>query len=438
MRKIVFLSLICLFAQMAVAQQSRDLLLSGPMVGYTEMREALLWVQTNGSAKVQFRYQAQEEGAPVFATEPYFTRKEEAFTARFVCDLVKPGKKYAYRLLINDQEVQLPYELSFKTPPLWQYRTDPPEMNIALGSCVYINDTTFDRPGRPYGGGYEIFSAIHEKKPDMMLWLGDNNYLREVDFYSTTGIVHRYTHSRNVPEMQPLLASTSNYAIWDDHDYGTNDSDRSYREKNTTLAAFQLFWGNPSYGLGHGGITSMFQHGDADFFMLDNRYFRTPNNRHDGPRTVLGEEQLQWFLDALVSSQSTFKFVMIGGQVLNTYEVFENYVNLAPNERRKILDFIVEHKIKNVIFLTGDRHHSEMSMMERDGLKIYDFTSSPLTSGTHDALNEPNLLRVEGSHVAVRNFGMMNISGPRLERKVRFSFHDATGKELWTYEIAAQ
>lgn len=426
------------YGQATQAPNNEDLLLSGPMVGYTAMREALLWVQTNGPAQVQFRYQANEEGAPVYATPMYQTRKEEAFTARLVCDQVKPGKEYVYQLLINGAVVARPYPLSFKTPPLWQYREDPPEMKIALGSCAYVNDSLYDRPGRPYGGEYKVFSAIYEDRPDLMLWLGDNNYLRDGDFYTTTGIVHRYTHSRNVAEMQPLLGSTSHYAIWDDHDYGPNNSDRSYRMKNTTRAAFQLFWGNPSYGLGNGGITSMFQWGDADFFLLDNRYFRTPNDRNDGSRTLLGEEQLQWLLDALASSRARFKFVAIGGQVLNSAEVYENYANLAPEERRTILDFIVSHEIRNVVFLTGDRHHSELSRYERDGVTIYDFTASPLTSGPHDASDEPNAYRVPGSHVGIRNYGMMQISGERTARKLLFTLHDNEGEELWRYEIEAE
>lgn len=438
MRIIISVLLMLVFAVPVIGQQASDLLLSGPMVGYTEMREALLWVQTNGPAKVQFRYQAEEEGAPVYLTAAVLTRKEEAFTARLVCDLVKPGLNYVYQLLINDEVVERAYPLSFKTPPLWQWRTDPPVMKIALGSCTFINDSTYDRPGNPYGGQYEIFTSIYEKDPDLMLWLGDNNYLRDGDFYTTTGIVHRYTHSRNVPEMQPLLASTSHYAIWDDHDYGPNNSDRSYRMKNTTLAAFQLFWGNPSYGLGNGGTTSMFEWGDADFFMLDNRYFRTPNNRNDGPRTLLGEKQLEWLLDALAFSRARFKFIMIGNQVLNSAEAFENHANLAPEERRRIMQYIVDQRIKNVIFLTGDRHHSELSMVEDEGIKIYDFTVSPLTSGAHDASDEPNVNRVEGSHVGIRNFGLMEITGPRLERKVRLSLYDTDGNQLWEYMIEAE
>ena len=50
-----------------------------------------------------------------------------------------------------------------------------------------------------------IFSkAMHAQRPDLMLWLGDNTYLREVDWYTRTGFIHRYTHTRSLPELQPL------------------------------------------------------------------------------------------------------------------------------------------------------------------------------------------------------------------------------------------
>ncbi|MCI4670881.1 MAG: alkaline phosphatase family protein [Bacteroidia bacterium] len=439
----LLLVFLLLFANGIFAQKkakTSDLLLSGPMVGYTEMREALLWVQTNGPAQVFFEYQEKDNAsATAFRTPVYLTNADEAYTARLIANQVQPGKTYTYKVFIGGKEAQRDYPLTFKTPPLWQWRSDPPEMKIALGSCTFINEERYDRPGKGYGGDYGIFNAISAKKPDMMLWLGDNIYLREPDFYTTTGIIHRYTHTRHTPEMQALLGSTANYAIWDDHDYGPNNSDKTFIMKDETLRAFKLFWGNPSYGVyGHKGITSTFVWGDAQFFMVDNRYFRTPNNKKTGEREVIGKEQLDWLVDALISSNARFKFVMIGGQVLNTVEAFENLVNLAPQERLYLLNAIARERIYNVIFLTGDRHHSELSFWEKEGVKVYDFTVSPLTSGSHDASAEANQTRVEGSHVGVRNFGTMGISGKRLERKLTFKFFDQEGKEIWSKAIEAQ
>lgn len=435
MRNLVLTLCFWLMAALSVLAQA-DLLQSGPMVGYSSMREALLWVQTTESAEVYFTYRHGEEE---FRTDSYTTTEHEAFTARLIADEVQPGQSYTYQLYLNGEAVERPYELAFQTPPLWQYRSDPPEMRFAMGSCTFINEPRYDRPGNGYGGGYEILETIAQEKPDFMLWLGDNTYLREPDFYSRTGIMHRYTHTRSVPEMQALLATTPNYAIWDDHDYGPNNSDRSYREKETALEAFRLFWGNPTYGIDEsvGGTVSMFQWGDADFFLLDDRYYRTPNHRQ-GERSILGEAQRQWLIDALVSSQAKWKFVCVGGQVLNPVERYETFANISPSDREAILEAIGQHAVRNVIFITGDRHHSELSMTERHDIKIYDFTVSPLTSGSHNAEDEANDLRVQGSHVGIRNYGIIEITGPRKDRQLRFVLLDAAGQELWDYAIEEQ
>lgn len=49
------------------------------------------------------------------------------------------------------------------------------------------------------------------------------------------------THSRSVAELQPFLASTHHYAIWDDHDYGPNDSDRGFYNKIKHCRHFAIF-----------------------------------------------------------------------------------------------------------------------------------------------------------------------------------------------------
>ena len=155
-----------------------------------------------------------------------------------------------YAVIVNGRRISRPYPLRFQTQKLWQWREEPPAFRIALGSCAYVNEPEYDRPGNAYGGGLEIFTSIVRTKPDAMLWLGDNVYLREVDWYTRTGILARYTHSRSIPELQPLLASTHHYATWDDHDFGPNNSDRSWIHKDVSLDAFKLFWGNPGYGVG--------------------------------------------------------------------------------------------------------------------------------------------------------------------------------------------
>jgi alkaline phosphatase D len=414
---------------------------SGPMIGYAEMREVMLWVQTNRECQVYIEYQEKDQPASeVFLTNAVQTSSDHAFTAHLLADRVLPGRTYVGILRIDGQKVPLPYPLEFKARDLWQWRVDPPAFKAIVGSCAYFNDSLYDRPGKPYGSEYEIFDAIGKENGDLMVWLGDNIYLNEVDWNTRTGIQYRYTHGRSFKALQPLLASMSHYAIWDDHDYGPNDADRSFVHKDLTYAAFQDFWANPGYGVnGQGGITTMFSWSDCDFFLLDDRWFRSPNMLKSSERAVLGKAQVDWLIDALKGSFAPFKFVCTGGIVLNTADVYENYVHVAPEERKRLLDAIQTEGIPGVIFLTGDRHHTELSKWKPDGgYVVYDLCTSPFTSGTYPGDGAANTLFVPGTEYVGHNYATLEVSGPRTERKLVISCKDKAGKVVWTREITAK
>ena len=40
---------------------------------------------------------------------------------------------------------------------------------------------------------------------------------------------------------------------------------------------------------------------------------------------MLGRDQIDWLINALSFSQAPFKFIVVGGQVLSTGAVYENY-----------------------------------------------------------------------------------------------------------------
>jgi alkaline phosphatase D len=405
------------------------------MLGYCEQREVLIWVQTTASSDCYASYWKKGKRSEANTTEVVRTDKRMGYTAKLLAENLEPGTEYEYQLFIDGETVNLPYPTRFKTQTLWQFRTDPPEFSIATGSCSYISEARYDRPGKPYGSNYQIFDNIREKNPDLMIWLGDNVYYREPDWATRSGMLYRYTHSRSLPELQHLLASTNHYAIWDDHDFGPNDSDGTWIHKETAWEVFQSFWGNPTFGIpGLKGCTSYFKYHDIDVFLLDNRYYRTPNDCATCPRTELGREQLEWFKAAIAQSTAPFKLVAIGGQVLTTSKSSETYTNLFPDERAAILDFIEKEQIKNVVFLTGDRHFTELSAYKnKAGNWVYDLTTSPLTSGafTDAATKDKNDLRVEGSIQNRHNFSILKFSGPRLNRQLEITVFDADGNKLW-------
>ncbi len=418
----------------AFAQNS--LLQSGPMVGYSAYREALIWVQTTEEANVKIGYFA--EGEVERFTTPQQATEDQDFIVKLFPSEVEYGKTYSYKLYINEVYVERPYPLEFHIQELWQWRKDPPDFSFAIGSCAYVNEPKDDRPNKPYGGQYEIFESIRSKDPDFMVWLGDNIYLREPDFLTERGIRHRNRYSRALPELQALLGSVHHYAIWDDHDYGPNDSDRSYVHKHYAEKAFNDYWGNlNTNATGEGGITSHFLWNDVEFFLLDDRYFRDSNRSRAKDKKYLGDAQVDWLIQALTTSRAPFKIVCIGGQVVSNAAVYENMATY-PAAQQRLFDRIAEEKIEGVLFMSGDRHHTEISKMERqDAYPLIDITCSPLTSGTHRPRDEKNTRQVKDKTFYDRNFGIVKVKGKRTNRVLTLTIFNTEGEEQWTYEIKA-
>tara|TARA_R100001015_G_C4634552_1_gene201263 strand:+ start:870 stop:2093 length:1224 start_codon:yes stop_codon:yes gene_type:complete len=407
------------------------------MLGYKALREVAVWVQMDSSMEVRFTYHPKGDAAN-FQSKSQISNPEKANTLTFIASGLDVGSTYEYKLV--DANYKLLDKGEFSTQEQWQYRKDPPNFSFLIGSCTYVNDTAYDRPGEPYGKGLEIFSAMLEKDAEAMLWLGDNIYLRPADWDSRSGIYYRYSHYKSQPALQEFWKNFHHYAIWDDHDYGPNDANRSFVNKDITLEAFKDFWANPNYGLNSNaeGITGMFSYNDVDFFLLDNRSFRTPNERESGERFILGDEQIAWLIDALVSSKARFKIVAVGGQLLNTAALYENHSTFAE-ERQKIIELIEEEQIKNVVFLSGDRHKTELSKyVGENDFTIYDFTSSPLSSTSYNSIEEPNTLRVEGTHYGEQNFGMLTFEGSWKERVLVLQTFDKNGELIWTHKIKAK
>ena len=416
------------------------------MNGYATQTDVALWLRLDRPGRVKIEYWK--------VSDPTSTQEREVRsggldnqTVQVILDGLEPGQEYHYRLSSHGREgwrrLSVINGARFRTQQNWQRISPPPDFRVAFGSCAYINDPPIDgHPEKPYGGGFHIFDAIADKAPDLMLWLGDAVYLRSADWGSPAGIYRRYRHARAFPQLRRLLSTTQNYAIWDDHDYGPNDSDRSYVHKGSALRTFKEFWGNPSYGLPDTpGVFGQFSWGDVDFFLLDGRYHRHPSNAADSEdKSQLGIVQFQWLIDALTSSKASFKVVVGGGQFLSPFDHYEGYAQFG-HERDELLGELTKRKIEGVFFLSGDRHHAELVKIQPDNMyALFDFTSSPLTSrgaGADRELNSP--VRVEGTLIRKkRNFGVLEFFGPPQNRQVALIAYDDSGKELWRHVLRAQ
>jgi alkaline phosphatase D len=152
---------------------------------------------------------------------------------------------------------------------------------------------------------------------------------------------------------------------------------------------------------------------------------------------MLGKTQMQWLLNNLKNSRAPFKFIAVGSQVLSDAAIYENFAQF-PKERDWLLAELNRLNIKGVVFLTGDRHNSELSKLQlENGNWVYDLTVSPLTSGSYDHSEEPNSKREQGTMVGDRNYGMLEISGARKERILRMQVKSTEGDILWERSINA-
>lgn len=416
-------------------------ILAGPMLGYSEMRESIIWIQLDSEAKVKAEYIQKDSTVNKFFTDEITVKKENAYTGKLIVDRLLPGKYYTYHIYINDKKVKIPYETELYAQELWQWRNDPPDFKFAMGAGNFTPDPNFDPERTMKSPPCNIHEEIAKKNPDFMLWLGDNVYYRVEDWNTRSGMIYRNSYVRQKASLQPLLPNTHHYAIWDDHDFGPNNSNGSFDNKETAKEVFEMFFPNPTFGFDDfGGVTTSFEWSDVQFFLLDNRWERTPNESKSGKRQILGEQQIEWLIDNLKRSLATFKVIVVGGQFLNQDAVFENH-SAYPEERQKIIDLIDLEKIEGVIYITGDRHYTEITRIERERtldkhqLPLIDFTVSPLCSGVAHSGSGLNFHQVEGTEVLARNFGIIEVSGKRAERTMKFIVYDEFGELLWEKSI---
>jgi alkaline phosphatase D len=238
MKKFLTASLLFLLFLKADAQT----IIAGPMLGYAEHTESLVWIQVKDVQQVTISY--SEQGKSDWKEISMNAKKSnDAQVLKFVLSGLKMGAVYQYKVLLDAKEQTFSYPLFFKTKKLWEWRSDAPDFSFLLGSCNYVNDTAYDRPGKPYGQGTSILNYMAETGADFMLWLGDNTYTREADYSSETGMKYRYQHTRSDKNLQKLLATMNHYATWDDHDYGDNDANKHFWFKDLSRKLFVEYWG---------------------------------------------------------------------------------------------------------------------------------------------------------------------------------------------------
>jgi len=319
---------------------------------------------------------------------------------------------------------------------------------FAFGSCAK------ERLPQP------IWSEVLNTNPQLFLFIGDNQYAdvwkwdgkryQKAPVVDPARFVEAYDMLAAKPGFAKLRETVPLLGTWDDHDYGANDAGKEYPLKAEAQTAFLDFFGfddddpiRNQAGIYHSRMVET-QGNKVQFVMLDTRYHRdsltrNPNGRPKGlgpyipnsdrSTSMLGEDQWQWLAQEL-KKPADIRFIISSIQVVSYEHSWESWGTM-PHERQRLYDLIADTKANGVIFLSGDRHLTEIAVDKGQGgatvpYPIWDFTASGMTDKVRP-VDEANQYRVgepyRGSH-----FGTITIDWQTEVQDTTITFKAITDK----------
>ncbi len=390
----------------------------GPLSGEVTAHSAVLWARAtelNPTATLSFEVSSD----PTFNTLVYagdcVVSAATDFTGEVTLTRLQPHQSYFYRVFQDGDRPHARYG-RFSTAPADDQAAP---FSFTFGACLggqgYCRDVY---------NGWKIFDAMGNTNPDFFVMIGDGVYVDDpcndgseepvatADQESIPGqnfeatdlfsMRSRYKYHLEDPIYANFLSNTPVYVSWDDHEVVDNfvgtDPDpemRSLIEAGRT--AFFDYWPIQRQH-GQDRIYRKFSYGAlADFFILDNRSYRDGIDQPDSDqKTMLGSAQLAWLQREVAHSDAVWKFIVTSvplsyttGEFPDEPPYFRDGWASYPGEYGyetelgRLVDFLDQQQIQNVVFLTGDTHWPFAIRYDpdNDGVpNFYELASSPLSA----------------------------------------------------------
>jgi phosphodiesterase/alkaline phosphatase D-like protein len=382
---------------------------------------AVLWTHIAELDELRGQLAADPAFNEVIAEAEVQAALDWGLTAHWAVDGLEPGVEYHYRFLTSDG-----------ASPSGRFRCAPADDDNASFRFAISGDSDGTRDAgepSPYGG-FQVLNAVLADKPEFFLYIGDTIYsdsgLRAAPALTIDEYRGCYLENRTYQPLADLLAGVATFAMFDDHEV-MNDFDGQTVDSARYAAGYRAFrdffplGGEPARWSATTRIADApvayrnFRWGAAaEFFIVDTRSFRSadaepacqlPDGSSDlipalgtaqapdagvgvrrvighpeqtseaclrelasASKTVLGDQQKAWLFDGLRGSDATFKFVVTGEPIqqffAQPYDRWEGF----ESERRELLEFIRDERIRNVIFLTTDLHGNLVNEVSPDYL----------------------------------------------------------------------
>lgn len=314
------------------------------------------------------------------------------------CDFqnLAPNKKYQLLIKKDSQVLARRY--------FHLLDTEKDFFSVALESC------TSDIVHLPL-----LWDNLKSHKPDYLFMLGDNVYGDLFKDYAEITEEHlwdRYFRSLRVFKIFQQEELTPVLAIWDDHDYGKNNSDSSYEKKDFTLFLFRTFFNQNKntpvikQGPGTSFVFSVKKH---HFVFLDVRSFRSPNSMREG--TYFSDEQVKWVKEQFSRNPTDSFWLISGSQWFGTADQDESFeVNHPENAYKFITDIDIAKY--DVQLISGDSHFSEFKKIPLPEKAIYEITSSAMHALPMGKIS-PDARRLSATNLPNFLIGKISLKEPR-------------------------
>jgi alkaline phosphatase D len=205
---------------------------------------------------------------------------------------------------------------------------------------------------------HQVFSTIRSLDPLFFFHLGDFHYLN-IAVNDRDVFRRAYDTVLASPGQAQLYREYPIEYVWDDHDFGPNNSDATAPGREASRLTYREYV--PHYplveGPGNAAIYHAFTVGHVRFIVCDSRSARSPASApDDAAKTMLGATQKAWFKQELLAAKSNYALIVWVNTLPWIGSTGDDAWYLYTNERRELADFIEQNGINNLCMISGDAH----------------------------------------------------------------------------------